>query len=63
MVLLGLGDSNYSHFCKPIQQIDKRVKELGGKLLINTCCIDSAIDDEEMTTEWIGKVLSTLQQL
>ena len=63
LVLLGLGDSNYSHFCKPIQQIDKRVKELGGKLLINTCCIDSAIDDEEMTTEWIGKVLSTLQQL
>ena len=63
LVLLGLGDSNYSQFCKPIQQIDKRLKELGSKLLINTCCIDSAIDDEEMTTEWIGKVISTLQQL
>lgn len=64
LVLLGLGDSNYDQFCKPIQQIDKRLHELGGITVMNTCCIDAAVgDDDELTTDWIGRVISCLQQL
>ena len=64
LILLGLGDSNYNHFCKPIQQIDKRLNELGGIPIMNTYCIDAAVgNDDEMTNEWIGRVISILQQL
>lgn len=62
-IMLGLGDTNYSHFCKPIQQIDKRIHELGGIAIMNTCCADAGIDDDQVITDWIGRVLSLLQQL
>jgi len=63
IILLGLGDTNYNHFCKSIQQIDKRIHELGGISIMNTCCIDAGINDDEIIIEWIGRVIALLQKL
>ena len=60
-ILCGLGDTNYSDFCKPIKQINRRILELSGSFMMDMCLIDDATGDEEIISEWMGSVICTLQ--
>ena len=52
-MVLGLGDSNYSHFCYMGEKIDKRIKELGGQRISSLVCIDEVDGLEQQTEKWL----------
>ena len=55
-IVLGLGDSNYSHFCAMGKKIDKRVEELGGKRISSLTCADEACGSEDTVEFWLQKI-------
>ena len=60
-ILLGLGDSNYAHYCGFAKKIDKRLLELNASKIYDTCCIDSAVNQsEEQFDIWSSKIIGAL---
>ena len=51
--VLGLGNSNYSHFCDMGKKIDKRIGELGGKRMKPLVCVDEVGGLEEPVELWL----------
>ena len=43
--VLGIGDSNYSHFCGAAKKVQRRLSELGASLMSEMVLIDDSIDD------------------
>ena len=52
-MVLGLGNSNYSHFCEMGKKIDKRLQELGGKRMNPLVCVDEVEGLEEPVELWL----------
>jgi len=60
-IILGLGDSNYTHYCGFAKKIDKRLLELNASKIYDTCCIDSAVNQsEEQFDIWTSKIIGAL---
>jgi len=60
-ILLGLGDSNYTHYCGFAKKIDKRLLDLNACKIYDTFYIDSAINEtEEQFDIWISKIICVL---
>ena len=53
--VLGLGNSNYSHFCYMGEKIDKRIEELGGQRIKPLICIDEVEGLEEPVELWLDQ--------
>ena len=49
--MVGLGDTNYNHFCRMGKNIYQRMKELGSKPLGDLITIDEVQDMEEQVEE------------
>ena len=58
--VIGLGDSNYNHYCKMGISIDKRLFELGGKRICELKCLDAVDDLDEIVPETLDNLLTTL---
>lgn len=54
-MVLGLGNSNYSHFCDMGKKLDKRIGELGGQRIKPIVCVDEAIGLEELVELWLSQ--------
>jgi len=54
--VLGLGDSNYYHFCKTGQDFDEQLEKLGAKRLVSLMACD--VDFEKEANEWLKTTLS-----
>jgi sulfite reductase (NADPH) flavoprotein alpha-component len=54
--VLGLGDTNYEHFCAAGKKFDAKLEQLGAKRIHPLAECD--LDYETKATEWIDKVLS-----
>ena len=52
-MVLGLGNSNYSHFCDMGKKIDKRLEELGGKRMKPLVCVDEVEGLEDPVELWL----------
>lgn len=60
-IILGLGDSNYTHYCGFAKKIDKRLLELNASKIYDTFCIDSAVNQsEEQFDIWSSKIIGAL---
>ncbi|KMY50205.1 assimilatory sulfite reductase (NADPH) flavoprotein subunit [Peribacillus loiseleuriae] len=57
--VLALGDSSYEFFCKTGKEFDQRLEEFGGTRLYPR--FDCDVDFDELATEWIQGVLSSLK--
>lgn len=53
--VLGLGNSNYLHFCYMGKKIDKRIEELGGQRIKPLVCIDEVEGLEEDVELWLDQ--------
>jgi methionine synthase reductase len=54
-IVLGLGNSNYSHFCYMGKKIDKRIVELGGQRIKPLVCVDEVEGLEEPVELWLDQ--------
>jgi len=60
-IILGLGDSNYTHYCGFAKKIDKRLLDLNASKMYDTFYIDSVMNEtEEQFDTWISKIISVL---
>jgi sulfite reductase alpha subunit-like flavoprotein len=60
-ILLGLGDSNYIHYCGFAKKIDKRLLDLNASKMYDTFYIDSVVNEtEEQFDIWVSKIISVL---
>ena len=55
-MVLGLGNSNYSHFCDMGKKIDKRLGDLGGKRIKPLVCVDEVGGLEEPVELWLQQI-------
>ena len=61
-IILGLGDSNYIHYCGFAKKIDKRLLDLHASKMYDTLYIDSAINETEQQFDtWVGKIIDVLE--
>jgi sulfite reductase alpha subunit-like flavoprotein len=60
--VLGLGDSNYSHYCAMGKKINNRLKELGGTETFELVCIDDNASMEEHTDLWLSNIVTKLTE-
>jgi len=56
--VFGLGDTSYNLFCQAGKDFDKRLKELGGKALLNR--FDSDIEYEDNYNQWSQDLLKSI---
>lgn len=61
-VVLGLGDTNYNHFCEPAKRLVKRFHELQAESLMEPTYIDSVMDMEEQVDEWLEEFFEILNK-
>ncbi|PIE74763.1 MAG: flavodoxin [Deltaproteobacteria bacterium] len=47
VAVFGCGDSSYTHFCGAVDAIEEKVRDLGGKLVVDGLKIDGDPDDAE----------------
>lgn len=60
-IILGLGDSNYIHYCGFAKKIDKRLLDLNASKIYDTFYIDSAINETEQQFDiWVSKIVDVL---
>ena len=60
-IILGLGDSNYTHYCGFAKKIDKRLLDLNASKMYDTFYIDSVMNEtEEQFDTWISKIIGVL---
>lgn len=55
-----LGDTNYSMFCFPGKNLDKRIQQLGGVPLDPVFCIDAVDDEEEQFNSFCKEIFDRL---
>jgi len=55
--VLGLGDTNYDHFCHMGKQIDRRMNQLGATRFLELSCADESVDLEETVDSMTEKIL------
>ena len=64
MAVIGLGDSNYVHFCGAVNIIEQYfVNELGGQKIIETLRIDGYPEMEEnqnLVNNWVEKIATLI---
>lgn len=53
--VLGLCNSNYSHFCYMGKKLDKRMEELGGQRIKPLICVDEVEGLEEPVELWLDQ--------
>jgi sulfite reductase alpha subunit-like flavoprotein len=58
--VLALGNSNYDQFCNFGKNINKRLQELGGILILELQCVDEVDGLEEAVDEWCNKVVKLI---
>lgn len=58
--VLALGNSNYDQFCNFGKNINKRLQELGGILILELQCVDEVDGLEEAVDEWCDKVVKLI---
>jgi methionine synthase reductase len=61
--VLGLGDSNYDHFCHMGKSIDKRLRELGAQPVYGLVCVDEATGLETPVESWKAAILPIIARL
>jgi sulfite reductase alpha subunit-like flavoprotein len=60
-IILGLGDSNYIHYCEFAKKIDKRLLDLNASKIYDTFYIDSVMNEtEEQFDIWVSKISDVL---
>jgi sulfite reductase alpha subunit-like flavoprotein len=60
-ILLGLGDSNYTHYCGFSKKIDKRLLDLNASKLYDNFYIDSVINETDQQFDlWVKEIISFL---
>ena len=62
--ILGLGDSSYSHFCGSVDEFEKVVQNLKGKLIVPSLKIDGYYlhmdQNNQAVKDWTEKLLAAL---
>jgi len=59
VAVFGCGDSSYFHFCGAVDVIEKRVRECGGELVVDSLKIDDPhFDHEDEIRTWAAQVAS-----
>ena len=62
--ILGLGDSSYAHFCGAVEEFEKVVQNLKGKLVVGSLKIDGYYlhmdESNQAVKDWTEKLLATL---
>lgn len=62
--VLGLGDSSYAHFCGAVDEFEKVIQNVKGKLAVPSLKIDGYYlhmdESNQATTDWASKLLSAL---
>ncbi|KAH9509802.1 hypothetical protein Btru_045236 [Bulinus truncatus] len=61
--ILGLGDTNYSNFCRCAKDIDKRLEQLGAKRFYPTGLADDGVGLEIVADPWLEGLYPVLQKL
>ncbi|CAL1531539.1 unnamed protein product [Lymnaea stagnalis] len=60
--ILGLGDTNYSNFCRCAKDIDARLEELGAKRFYSTGHADDGVGLEVVAEPWLEGLYPALQK-
>ncbi|CAG5118819.1 unnamed protein product [Candidula unifasciata] len=60
--LLGLGDSNYSNFCRCARDLDSRLEELGAQRFYPTGLADDGVGLEIVADPWLEGLYPALQK-
>ncbi|MBI3385088.1 flavodoxin domain-containing protein [Candidatus Gottesmanbacteria bacterium] len=53
--VFGLGDSSYIEFCGAVKEIEKKITELGGKLVTDSLKIDGFFFQQDQNTQKINE--------
>lgn len=64
--VFGLGDSSYTYFCGAVDHLEDLVKDMGGRLIIDSLKIDGFYFNQEknsaMISDWAEKLATVLNQ-
>lgn len=64
--VMGLGDSNYTHFCGAVTHLKKFAEDMGGKMIVDPLKIDQFYIDEETHTQsikdWASNIAAALDK-
>lgn len=64
--IVGLGDSSYSHFCGAVDEFEKVVAGLKGKLIVPSLKIDGYYlhmdENNQAVKDWTSKLIAALPQ-
>lgn len=61
VAIFGCGDSSYEHFCGAVDQLDKKMEELGAKVVTDSLRVDGDPEDAESDIqEWAAAVAAEM---
>ncbi|MCU7920328.1 MAG: assimilatory sulfite reductase (NADPH) flavoprotein subunit [Candidatus Thiodiazotropha sp. (ex Epidulcina cf. delphinae)] len=58
--IFGLGDSSYEHFCQAGKDLDRLLKALGARALVDR--VDADVDFQTCTEAWYGRISALVEQ-
>lgn len=54
--IFGCGDTSFPHFCGAVDELEKRVEELGGELVAKGLKVEGDVEKEELAN-WLESIL------